>query len=531
MIAETLHIKKWLGGLAPTAPISIGKATRHHCDSDWTAEGSLHPPVKFAERLRALRAPVNTKYFGQPNLNRDTLVIEREINVELRDRVPLNLSVASSGAAIIQDNSDLGTLNFFSDMEQDAGNFSEPNISPPSLMVSTSDAVFQISLESSSDFSADVPTTLAARRGKKELPHLSLKQGHQIESYPGIPTAFLGATSEHWLQHDHTTRPGVTHMDLQSMVSTLQSYRVAEPFLSGCGTKYDLRNKATVDQDSDTDEWAFADAFVSEYGDLSLRSSSANTTISFIVSSTGITDSEISDTDVNEAVLPQSLVTCSSPPQISESPISQGASLKTPPQEIRGILKGCRSVRFASLPGRQRSEEQTWSNESISRVPPTRTSAIQYTGVKGAGCASTVSYRTSQGRSRPPNPFKSVLNQNHSPADETDSGNRPMSSASWKVRNDVEPEVAAKVLQRHPVAHNSDTITKMPTAPLGRLRSVRSAKSMVNKENGKRLIIKSNRKFVDENAGRRDSSEHPEKNKSTRKKMQTPLRTILTRFK
>jgi len=400
-------------------------------------------------------------------------------------------------------------------------------------MVSTSDAVFQISLESSSDISADSPATLAARRGKKTPPHLSLKQGRQDESYPGIPTAFLGASTEQWPQHGHIMLPGDVHTDLKSMISALQSHRVAEPFLSGSGTKGGtiwLQNKATGNQDSDSDDWAFADAFVSEYGDLSLGSSVGNATASFIVSSTGISDSETSDADGNESALSLLPETCPSTQRSGPpiTPLPQGPP-RTSPQEVRGILKGCKNVRFASLPIRQRPDDETEQESWPDSSAPRSVSTPQHIEERGVGRASTLSSSgTSRVRSRPPNPFKPVLDQSHMITQATRSGNRSVSSSGGKRKSGAAPaEIIGASSQRHTIAQLPSAASKMPAVPAGRLRRVTDAGRLANKENGKRLTIKPR---SDEHAGRRDSSICQPKDAPAKKRLQTPLRTILTRF-
>ncbi|KAF8347828.1 hypothetical protein F5887DRAFT_1258748 [Amanita rubescens] len=537
MMTETLHIKKWLSGLAPTSTFPIRNISRHG-DSTWKAEGSLHTPEEFAEGLRKkrfLRTPANSKQINRGKLNRNALVIERVVR---RDNVSFDTSLASISTETLED--DVNPLAEASPKPTFRLNCANPSgtLPTPSLMVSTSDAVFQISLESSSDISADSPVTLAARRGKKTPPHLSLKQGHQDESYPSIPTAFLGTSTEQWPQHGHIMLPGDAHTDLKSMISALQSHRVAEPFLSGSGTKGGtpwLQNKATGNQDSDSDEWAFADAFVSEYGDLSLGSSVGNPTASFIVSSTGISDSETSDADGNESALSLLPETCPSTQRGGQpiTPLPQGPALRTSPQEVRGILKGCKNVRFASLPIRQRpddeTEQESWPDSSAPRSVSTRIAEAQHMEGRGVGRASTLSSSgPSRVRSRPPNPFKPVLDQSRMITQATRSGNRSVSSSGGKRKSGAAPaEIIGASSQRHTIAQLPSAASKMQAVPTGRLRRVTDAGRLANKENGKRLSIKPK---LDEHAGQRDSSICQPKDAPARKRLQTPLRTILTRF-
>lgn len=501
-----------------------------HGDSAWKAEGSLHNPDEFAEELRKKRflpALANSR----AQLNRNALVTERGA----MNNISFDTLVST---ATIED--DVNPLESFAETNLGSSprpafraNRPDPSgpLATPSLMVSTSDAVFPISLESSSDISANIPATLAARRGKKTLPHLSLKQGRQEESYPSIPTAFLGASAEQWPQHGHIILPGDTHMDLESMISALQSHRVAEPFLSGNGTKGGtpcLQNKATENQDSDSDDWAFADAFVSEYGDLSLGSSSGNATASFIVSSTGISDSETSEPEGSESALSLLSETCPfaqrSPLPIT--PVPQGPAPRSPPQEVRGILKGCKSVRFASLPIRQwpgeEPEQSNWPDRSAPQAVSIRIAEAQHIEKEGMGRASTLtSHGTSRARSRPPNPFKPSLDQSH-----LTTGNQPVSSRSI-FRSGAAQEVIPATSQRHTIAQLPPAALKIQPAPAGRLRRLTDLNSAVSKENRKRLTIKPK---LDESAARRDNSACQPKDTPARKRLHTPLRTILTRF-
>ncbi|KAF8623024.1 hypothetical protein AX15_006536 [Amanita polypyramis BW_CC] len=538
MMREPLHIKKWLNGLVPTPTVPIRNASPHGSDLDWKAEGSLYTPDEFAETLkksRFLRAPVDNKRTHRAKLNRSALVIEKERVNQVSAKVP----TSSVGSEDVLNSRRLGDFftadtdpNQISTSPTDYLDF-DRSPSTPCLMVSTSDAAFHISLESSSDLFVHVPTTLAARRGKNMLPHLILDQNHKEESYPSIPTAFLGAPPERWLL-EHTRCRENTQVDLQFMLSTLQSQRIAEPFLSGATNTSCLQNKAIGDSGSDSDEWAFADAFVSEYGDLSLGSSGHETT-SLNVFYTGITGSDTSMMGENESSLSQRTF-----PSFAELSVSsivaspQRPILRTPPQEVRGILKGCRNVRFASLPNRhlpeQQLEQQSWSDKPMTRVIPMPVQEMQYSKVRGSRHASSVTSGTLVVRSRPPNPFKPVHNQGYQTVRKADLDNRPVSSFFSKVGSSSVLAVSASIQQRHSAAHHPAIASKMPVAPASRLRNVTNAKSTGNRENEIRPNLV-NRKTRDENVGRRDSSICQSRDILARKRKQGPLRNILTRFK
>ncbi|KIK61715.1 hypothetical protein GYMLUDRAFT_166155, partial [Collybiopsis luxurians FD-317 M1] len=66
---------------------------------------------------------------------------------------------------------------------------------PPSLIVSNSQCVIPVSLESSGSLQT-IQKTLAVRRGNRSLPPLTLKpELVDPNTYPNIPTAFLGSPS------------------------------------------------------------------------------------------------------------------------------------------------------------------------------------------------------------------------------------------------------------------------------------------------------------------------------------------------
>ncbi|KAF9071534.1 hypothetical protein BDP27DRAFT_1174539, partial [Rhodocollybia butyracea] len=77
---------------------------------------------------------------------------------------------------------------------------SETNVDlhPPSLIVSNSQYVIPLSLESTGSLHNTVPTTLAARRGNKAPAPLTVKlESLDPSTYPSIPTAFLGSPSSY----------------------------------------------------------------------------------------------------------------------------------------------------------------------------------------------------------------------------------------------------------------------------------------------------------------------------------------------
>ncbi|KAF8637638.1 hypothetical protein AX17_002706 [Amanita inopinata Kibby_2008] len=555
MMKEPLHIKKWLNDVTPTSmhPTSSARKVKH---STWKPEGSLHSPGHLSKSLRkeySNNVPEDCRRINRIKMNRNALVLEREIKLGTgpKRRASVKVPAASASAETIEDILNLKRLNaYFKASCVDTNLSPSPNTRqpevdncahPPYLMVSTSEATFPISLDSTNSVPAERPMTLAARRGKSSLKPLTLKRGENDEPYPGIPTAFLGAPSNYMPSPGDATNDGSIQMDLQAMLSALRSCRVPMPFLSAADIDEDdlgVRAGTTGFQDDNSGEWAVADAFVSQFGNISLGSSTETSVLH--------TSSPASADDCR-ACEKLAAMKREHPRKFSLPPIGGPPNLplpprpvlgQTPPREVRGILKGCKSVRFASLPSRQRPDQNSEHYDRLGRLSDSklkhsRVRELQNLDQTSAKRHSTISSNTATAHLRLPNPFGPAVNQGRLAEPKTDATcGRPASTPSCKAKNTQVSKTSTSVTQRHSIGQQTVVPPKSSATPVSRLRSRVSGAG--NKENEKRSTIPSTfgkRRVIDENVGRRDSSPAQVGDASVKKRMQVPLRSILTRFK
>ncbi|KAL7280701.1 hypothetical protein ACG7TL_005641 [Trametes sanguinea] len=134
-------------------------------------------------------------------------------------------------------------------------------------MVSNSTAVLPLSLESSQSLHHDVP--LAVRRGKKLPPALSLSSTGSCDSYPDIPTPFLGSPTTCVPTIEVSQATVSRDMDLSTICADLRSRLPAPPFTpteltaSRCAVVPEVDDGLSSPQSSeasdlDDEEWAFA---------------------------------------------------------------------------------------------------------------------------------------------------------------------------------------------------------------------------------------------------------------------------------
>ncbi|KAM6497082.1 hypothetical protein JOM56_007555 [Amanita muscaria] len=522
MVKETLHIKRWLNGLVPNAGFSF-RNRRPGETSVWKAEGSLFNPEEY-ETLRGRRflsASEDRERTRKSKLRRNALVFERDIKSGSGRGTTISVRLPPTSMHLEQ-------LDPAFNMDSDVKSLQDTPT--PRLMVSTSDAIFPISLESYSDVPDKAPQTLAARRGKKTLPQLSLRQCTGGDDYPGIPTAFLGAPSNYLAMDNNRQHHDDAQMDLHSMISTLQSRRVSGPFLPANNTKgdnYSVQDKQHMGHGFDSDRCALPDT--AEYGDISLGSSSCPTTASYVVSSTGIAEPDSPDDSSEDLSVSQLADTRR---HFCDKPSLQNV-IKTPLNDARG---GRNKVRFGSLPNRQwestKLREQLDLDKYIPLVNSTRkVQAPQATACKSVRRPSTVSSGAFVSRPRPPIPFK--LTDKGSPSEQRpDLSTRPASTPG-NPRSERSSEGSKLVPQRHTIAQQIAARPKAAATPLSRLRTVTNARDLPEKENDKRLSTLPALKTIDENTERRNNSvrQTPSRDASTKKKLQGPFRSIFTRLK
>ncbi|TFK51808.1 hypothetical protein OE88DRAFT_1658440 [Heliocybe sulcata] len=255
---------------------------------------------------------------------------------------------------------------------------------PPTLMVSTSTAIIPISLSSSHSLaSPNTPPSLpsrlpplAIRRGKKQLTPLNIAKAVDPapateDTYPGIPTAFLGSPSPTAYAHSPGAQffaPTLRTIDMQldEMLADLRARAAALP--PGRHTGSAVTDKSVESppssgsSGSSTDGWATVDGLLETYHRQSVTSPTGSETSpessavwSLMLASP--TDSE-SSTPASEDDSMLSKDKASVPAQAA-TPTPAGSRLSAtagprpsrfsdPPK--RGILKTTKVVRFTEPP-------------------------------------------------------------------------------------------------------------------------------------------------------------------------------------
>ncbi|KAJ7155418.1 hypothetical protein C8R43DRAFT_429958 [Mycena crocata] len=357
MLREKLLVETWLNGVGPDSSDhtpwgGIGSTE----PIPWKSEGSIHAPDVFKTRMAVARSnrTRTSKEPGTPSFisarapdvsqrvaNRNALVFEREIILDSggkSSRMSLQASTTAMDPEVAEMISELHNLNSF--FKKQGPNVPDHSIlPPPSLIVSNSHFSLPVSLESSGNLTPGVPLALAARRGKKMLPPLSFKPSSDENSYPSMPTAFLGSPSSYSPKFEFASDPNRSSMDFQQMVSSLRSQCAS----IDSRTPFDATDQQTVlpmDPGGTDDEWAFADGLLDLYG------------------------SEPRDSDFVKKPLLPDMVNYAEESLADDAPSNRGpvSNPNAPPStplppcpasqrgSVRSILKSSKSVRFASLP-------------------------------------------------------------------------------------------------------------------------------------------------------------------------------------
>ncbi|KAG7444900.1 uncharacterized protein BT62DRAFT_951128 [Guyanagaster necrorhizus] len=377
MLMENLCIEKWAESLS-----SDTIASDHTPWGDpecvdapaWVPEGSMYPPEEFRASLQNKRhiwepTPPTPRTSTRTSVrkstyHRDNLVFERKITLRTEGetkrwsvKIPANTMESDVVDMMLQ----LRDLNkYFSDTPGPEEEAVSPPPSPPSLMVSNSHFAVPISLDSLGTINskAGAPTSIATRR-QKSLPPLSLNDNKMKDIvYPDIPTAFLGTPS--YAPHFDPTSVADESMNLQDMVGSLRSR---------CSS---LQVKTPQDDDFNSiranppldDEWAFADVLSqpflspSNYCATTVPPSKDDSFALVTDDQTVLLDETLVGSAISmlKALDPNHLKfhgpPSGIPPVASDylPPSSPLPSCPVPTNAIlpRGILKRCKSVRFAS---------------------------------------------------------------------------------------------------------------------------------------------------------------------------------------
>ncbi|KAJ6518833.1 hypothetical protein C8R45DRAFT_884998, partial [Mycena sanguinolenta] len=370
MLKEKLLVETWLNGVGFDSPeLTPWGGINNAEPSSWKSEGSLYSPQVFKTKMaiaRRNRSPELTAQEATPIMgetshrssNRNALVFEREIILNSggqSTRVSLQASSKSMDPGVADMISELRNLNSFF-KEQETKPSGRP--APPSLIVSNSHFSLPVSLESSGNLTPKAPLALAARRGKKMLPPLSVKPSSGENEYPSIPTAFLGSPSAYSPKFEFASHPHRPSMDLQQMVTSLRSQ---------CAPL----NPGSTGVDGEVDEWAFADGLLNTYSPRPFDSEFVKKPLlpdMVDYAAESLTADTPASSSRGSVV---SLHHCPSP-----SDPRPGSTLNPPPSaplpprpaqrtSVRSILKSSKSVRFASLPN-----ERPESPESPAVVTP-----------------------------------------------------------------------------------------------------------------------------------------------------------------
>ncbi|KAJ6515132.1 hypothetical protein C8R47DRAFT_504531 [Mycena vitilis] len=351
MLKEKLLVETWLDGVAfdssdhtPWGGIDTAEPI---C---WKSEGSIYSPQAFKTKMALARrhdTPEPKDRERTPTIsitgpsapsrrssNRNALVFEREIILRSggqSTRLSLQASSNAMDPGVAEMISELQDLNtFFKEQEANARPTAPP---PPSLIVSNSHFSLPVSLESSGNLTPGVPLALAARRGKKMLPPLSLRQSSaEDDEYPSMPTAFLGSPSTYSPQFEFASHPNRPSMDLQQMVTSLRSQCAS---IDSDTPPDGARDRGAGREE---DEWAFADGLLDKYSSRRVDSDFVKKPL------------RADMVDYAEESLTNSPSPSTRPGSINAPPSTPLPPRPSQRTSVRSILKSSKSVRFASLP-------------------------------------------------------------------------------------------------------------------------------------------------------------------------------------
>ncbi|KAJ3976444.1 hypothetical protein EV361DRAFT_995745, partial [Lentinula raphanica] len=304
LLKEDLCISRWTESLVsaeapghtPWGEVEDNDAT------PWKPEGSLYAGDAFQEALSKYRQRPITNVPRQrshaPNSqHRDALVFEREITLKSKGKTKrwsVQVPAGSMNSDLVDMMVELRSLNtyFKEDDKNDlhTGGLEKTSqellstpidtvcTHPPSLIVSNSQCVIPLLLESAGSLHS-APKTLAARRGNKSLAlaPLTIKTG-AADPYPSVPTAFLGSPSSYCptFEFSGESRPTAAFQDMINSLrsqcaslqvktplsATFQEEKTEDPPLIEPSPPDPLVSSNPVEGD---DDWAFADSLLEKF--------------------------------------------------------------------------------------------------------------------------------------------------------------------------------------------------------------------------------------------------------------------------
>ena len=540
-----------------------------------------------------------------PTSFRKALVFEREITLNSdgkTKRWSLQVPATTMNPEMVDMMLELQDLNsFFKDGLEDLDHSvaalgkEKDRFNLPSLVVSNSDFALPISLESSGNLTPGVPLALATRRGKKMLPPLSFQQEFDEIPYPSMPTAFLGSPSTYSPKFEFANRSGEPSMDPENMIASLRSQytsilrssHVAEIFEEKQVVKPLNPPNFHFVEDIHDNEWSFANGLMDKYGGSPLATelvkkapanpvhhsviqnafqldtpadfeaeSFADSPASTPDSSAESIDAKIAD--VARLYPPQPTSRnwrpplTSRPPSTPLPPCPSPTGPSSPRREVRGILKSCKSVRFASLPSRHeappivaepRVRVPRHSTGTPSIVPLRRPSPLRntYTPKINTVLLSATAVAPNFPPRRSVAPANTAISRSAGKQRRSTFGgsNRPVSTPALASSPSPIKEILNQAFIRSPLrrstARHSELSTQrsgLHTSSLGRCSLGYLNTGKENKNHASLTPITSSRySIVNENKSRRGSNDSQMDSGLKKSRMPIPLRNMFMRFK
>ncbi|KAI0704065.1 hypothetical protein C8Q76DRAFT_753499 [Earliella scabrosa] len=385
----------------------------------WVAEGSLVTSDAFGARLRSDRSDATRSSFNIAQ------VVTTDSNQDVTLVDPMSTSLSSLSASI---SSDVG--------HEDPARCNGPNPLIPTIMVSNSTAALHVSIEP-----PPTDVSLAIRRGRKPPPTLSLtkrtnadqKVPASRDSYPDIPSAFLGSPTCHSPTFEFSSGdPSKYNMGLSAMCTSLKALIPPPPFSPPPPpsptrklepeTRWGMVNSTQLPE-VDEDEWAFAQDLVVEWhtskgrrADISPPPSPAgdlpyvaDVSVSVADTTVAAADTSLSTTD-SLSLSPTSTVVESPGESINDDEVQAATLASTKQMRRKTVIIQAPELDSASPSGyKLRKNEKAAADRSIDLLPGEFDQPVPF---------ETPAYTTVPGPT---------------PRDSTSSGSRPASTSSAKL--------------------------------------------------------------------------------------------------
>ncbi|KAE9399558.1 hypothetical protein BT96DRAFT_975836 [Gymnopus androsaceus JB14] len=545
LLKEDLCISRWTESLvAADAPghTPWGEIKDNDVLSSWKPEGSLYPSDTFQQALTKSRqrAPTTRRLSPHPNANyRSALVFEHEITLESEGgtkRWSVQVPAGSMNPDLVDMMVELRDLkSYFKEEDEDLQkkeekredqlNTTVDNVyaHPPSFIVSNSHSALPLSLESIGSLHS-APKSLAMRRGNKSLPSLSLNvEVMDPNSYPSIPTAFLGSPSSYRPTFEFVgdARSSADFQDmidsLRSQCASLQVKPASCPALQeeGLFTTFTPPDPLPSPDADDCDDWAFAESLLEKFPEFCVEVRKA--------SIAGVAQEP-------EEIYPEATLLVTDPGSLNDTPYPPSPSIISVSPTLssnspRGILKRCKSVRFAESP----LEDQASENATPAQEAPT---PVRHS----MGPPTRVLKRPSPLRSTYA-PRRNAASLDPTPPSLRDAGRQkpPMKALAPSVDTPKPPVQLLRRATTKPAPQRTEGTVSSPdkqkqktqdTPSLGRSFRNTLIPGKENKKVKAKISFSSNRHTMDENALRRACNKAPQKSR-----MPVPLRNIFTKFK